>query len=149
MRQPEGFVNAGEEELVCRLKRGLYGLKQSGRVWYNRLRGELMKIGFTPGEADSTVYFHFENEGSIQIVGWYVDDGLLAANNQDSIQKMISQIKNIFAIQDLGLPTRLLGIKIEHNADLGTIHISQPAFINTIAKQFGITPGLMQTLQEI
>ncbi|KAK1632904.1 hypothetical protein QYE76_007219 [Lolium multiflorum] len=34
MDQPEGFVVPGKEDLVCKLKRSLYGLKQSPRQWY-------------------------------------------------------------------------------------------------------------------
>ena len=33
MRQPEGFVEEGQEHLVCRLKKSIYGLKQSSRCW--------------------------------------------------------------------------------------------------------------------
>jgi len=32
MKQPEGFVTKGQEHLVCRLKRSIYGLKQSPRL---------------------------------------------------------------------------------------------------------------------
>lgn len=34
MYQVEGFAKAGQEHLVCRLKRPMYGLKQSPRQWY-------------------------------------------------------------------------------------------------------------------
>ena len=36
MEQPPGFVAQGESGLVCKLRRSLYGLKQSPRVWFNR-----------------------------------------------------------------------------------------------------------------
>ncbi len=34
MDQPQGFVQDGKEHLVCKLKKSLYGLKQSPRAWY-------------------------------------------------------------------------------------------------------------------
>ena len=36
MEQPPGFVPQGESGLVCRLRRSLYGLKQSPRAWFGR-----------------------------------------------------------------------------------------------------------------
>jgi hypothetical protein len=35
MKQPEGFVVKGKQELVCKLKISLYGLNQSPRMWYH------------------------------------------------------------------------------------------------------------------
>ena len=39
MRQPEGFIEPGKEYQVCRLKRSIYGLKQSPRCWNHALDG--------------------------------------------------------------------------------------------------------------
>ena len=144
MRQPEGFIAEGTENLVCKLRKSIYGLKQSGRVWHNTLKQELLKQGFVPGDADPTIFYRFEDSGSFAIAGWYVDDGLLASNSKASMERMIADIGGSFDIQDLGNPDRLLGIRIVRNERIGTLHISQPSFIETIARRFNIS--LMQPI---
>jgi Reverse transcriptase (RNA-dependent DNA polymerase) len=141
MRQPESFVVKGKEHMVCKLNKGVYGLKQSGRVWHQTLKKGLEALGFTAGHADSTVFFRFGEGNSIELAGWYVDDGLLAADSLQSMEHMVHDIGGSFDIQDLGNLERLLGIRILRNPNAGTIHISQPAFINTIAKHFNILAG--------
>ena len=42
MKQPEGFVVKGQEHLVYKLKRSIYGLKQSSRCW-NSSAGSALK----------------------------------------------------------------------------------------------------------
>jgi len=33
MEQPDGYIQPGQEHLVCKLQKSLYGLKQSPRCW--------------------------------------------------------------------------------------------------------------------
>ena len=125
---------------VCKLIKGVYGLKQSGRIWHQTLRRELEKLGFKAGNADPTVFFR-RNDGRLEVAGWYVDDRLLATNSKEAMVKMVKEISRSFEIQDLGKPTRLLCIKIDRDHTKNIIHISQPTFIDTIAKCFDIQPG--------
>ena len=37
LTQPEGFVEKGQEQIVCKLKKALYGLKQAPRSWYEKI----------------------------------------------------------------------------------------------------------------
>ena len=41
MKQPEGFIVKGKEDFVCKLKRSIYGLKQSPRCWNSALDNHL------------------------------------------------------------------------------------------------------------
>ena len=37
MKQPPGYVQLGKEELVCKLRKSIYGLKQSPHCWNEKL----------------------------------------------------------------------------------------------------------------
>ena len=52
----EGFIIAGDEEKVCKLKRTLYGLKQAPRAWYKRIDWYFLEYGFKGNENEPTVY---------------------------------------------------------------------------------------------
>jgi hypothetical protein len=49
MNQPEGFVVKGKTELVCKLNKSLYGLKQSPRMWYQNFDTYILGSGFVSG----------------------------------------------------------------------------------------------------
>ena len=77
MDQPEGFVVPRKENLVCRLKKSLYGLKQSPRQWYQRFDSFMISPGFKRSDYDSCVYLK-TIEGSTNYLLLYVDDMLIA-----------------------------------------------------------------------
>jgi hypothetical protein len=47
MKKPEGFVVKGKKELVCKMKKSMYGLKQSPRMWYQKFDTYMLGLGFT------------------------------------------------------------------------------------------------------
>lgn len=47
MRQSPGFAVSSKKEYVCKLKRSIYGLRQSVQWWQKRLHDVLIKLGFT------------------------------------------------------------------------------------------------------
>ena len=62
MRQPEGFIAEGQEHLVCKLKRSIYGLRQSPRCWYFALDCKLKEMGFRQTPSDPCLYVSTEGE---------------------------------------------------------------------------------------
>ena len=52
MRQPQGFIAEGQEHLVCKLKKSIYGLKQLPRCWNTVLDYQLKKMGFVQADSE-------------------------------------------------------------------------------------------------
>jgi hypothetical protein len=46
MKQPEGYDVKGKKDLVCKMKKSLYGLKQSQRMWYKKFDTYMLGLGF-------------------------------------------------------------------------------------------------------
>ena len=56
MKQPEGFVVDGKENMVCRLQKSIYGLKQVSRQWYLKFHDVVTSLGFEENTVDSCIY---------------------------------------------------------------------------------------------
>ena len=56
MKQPPGYVQSGKEELVYKLGKSIYGLKQSPRCWNEKLHNHLKSAGFKESGADPYVF---------------------------------------------------------------------------------------------
>lgn len=89
MSQLDHFVEKGKENLVCKLKKSLYGLKQSPRIWYRKFNTYVLSLGFERSKFDHCVYYKYEN-GHIFIIVLYVDDTLFIGNGK----RMISNLKS-------------------------------------------------------
>ena len=76
MNQSEGFIIPEKENLICRLKKYLYGLKQSPRQWYKRFDSFMLSHGFKRSDYDSCVYLKTVNDSAIYLL-LYVDDILM------------------------------------------------------------------------
>lgn len=67
-----------EGDKVCLLKKALYGLRQAGRCWNNKINEELIKFGAKRSTADPCVYFKGDEE-KLLLIAVYVDDIIVAS----------------------------------------------------------------------
>ena len=56
MSQPEGFINQDKPDYVCKLKKRIYGLRQSARCWNATLDQYLQSAGYRKNEANGCIY---------------------------------------------------------------------------------------------
>ena len=105
----EGFEVKGKEDLVCRLKKSLYGLKQSPRMWYQKFDTHMLELGFICSKAYHCIYFKQVRDHFV-ILLLYVDDILLVGNNKEMIKGVKSQLSSQFEMKDLGATKFILSI---------------------------------------
>ncbi len=55
MRQPKGFVQTNKNNLVCKLNKSIYGLKQNLWTWYACIKTYLLWNDFAPNFAHKCV----------------------------------------------------------------------------------------------
>lgn len=103
LEQPEYFEEASEtkEQLVCTLKKSLYGLKQSGRNWYKQLNDHLEQNNFKKNESDHCVYRKQTGNETIVVIIW-VDDLIIATSNNDLLSRFKNTMERQFNMKDLG-----------------------------------------------
>nr|AAT44282.1 putative polyprotein [Oryza sativa Japonica Group] len=137
MEQPEGFVVPGKENLVCRLKKSLYGLKQSPRQWYKRFDSFMLSQKFRISNYDSCVYLKVV-DGSVIYLLLYVDDMLIAAKDKSEIEKLKAQLSSEFEMKDLGAAKKILGMEITRERHSGKLYLSQKGYIEKVLRRFNM-----------
>ena len=137
MTQPTGFVTSGSEDKVCRLKRSLYGLKQSGRCWNEKMNKKFLEAGLLRSKVDPCVYYRQLDEEK-GIVSVFVDDDTLIAETEEGMVELKQLIGSKFKYHDLGPLHHLLGVRITHEED-GSLFLDQETYVHKVLEKFGMT----------
>jgi hypothetical protein len=129
MKQPPGFADSTHPDYLCKLDKSLYGLKQAPRAWFSRLSKKLIDLGFSPSKADVSLFIL--NKGGVQIYMLiYVDDIIIISSSSATVDRLLSQLRNDFAVKDLGPLAYFLGIECQHTTH-GLI-LSQQKYIHDL-----------------
>jgi len=116
------------------LKKSLYGLKQASRQWYLKFSSTLLGLGFIQSYCDHTCFLKI-SDGIFLCVLVYVDDIIIASNNDAVVDILKSQMKSFFKLRDLGELKYFLGLEIVRS-DKG-IHISQRKYALDLLDETG------------
>ena len=119
VEMPRGFSEPGK---VLKLKRSLYGLKQSPRNFFQFLKGKLEGIGFESAtDVDPCL---FVSDKVICLV--YVDDTLFYSPKPEYIDEVIQKLRDAeMDLEEEGSVAGFLGVHIERNEKDGSIKLTQ------------------------
>nr|AAK91878.1 Putative copia-type pol polyprotein [Oryza sativa]AAP52115.1 retrotransposon protein, putative, Ty1-copia subclass [Oryza sativa Japonica Group] len=115
MRVPEGLKipnpKGNRNMYSVRLQRSLYGLKQSRRMWFNRLSNYLLKRDYLNNDHCLCVFIKSLN--GFCIISVYVDDFNIIGTTED-IKEAMAYLKTEFEMKDLGKTKFCLGLQLKH-----------------------------------
>lgn len=120
MVPPEGVKTRPNE--ICKLKKSLYGLKQSPRCWNQKFINCIKEMGLKPTDSDPCVFRTSGDLSTCVILAIYVDDGIIIPRQKKKVEELLQKLKENFEVKisDLNM---FLGIRINNNEDNSkTIH---------------------------
>jgi len=133
MQQPDGYQQSGDN-LVCKLKKSLYGLKQGANEWNKKLHAILSANDFNRSENDPCLYSK-EHDGQWMYVSVHVDDLVAAATNESMITTFERQMNEVLVLKDLGNLQYYLGLQLERDDD-GIFLLHQKSYIQKKLHEF-------------
>ncbi|RVW42809.1 Retrovirus-related Pol polyprotein from transposon TNT 1-94 [Vitis vinifera] len=137
MVQPENFVSEDSKNMVCKLTKSIYGLKQASRQWYFKFHQIIVSYGFEANLMDECVYHKFSGSKYIFLV-LYVDDILLATNDISILHDTKRFLSKHFEMKDLGDASFVLGIQIHRDRSRGILGLSQRTYIDKVLQRYGM-----------
>ena len=131
MRLPSGFQTF-RPILVCRLLRSIY-LRQSGRLWNQKV---VKGLGFHPLNANASILIHHgKDKDDITMMSPYVDNFVIAAKCQSSMEWIKTHLKGEYNVKDLREVKTITGWQVTRDLVAGTLKIDQSAFVRDLLEE--------------
>ena len=144
MMQPPGTAKPGQEHLVCRLVKALYGSKQASRLFYQLLVSTILAFAAMPGVvvtrslSDDCLFTVRRGAELLRCVS-HVDDLAVTHNSASLYADFYAHLRVSLRISDYdGAALSLFtGIAVSHKPD-GGMGLSQSAYIRELLSRLGL-----------
>lgn len=133
---PPGFSNDQNLNKVCKLRKSLYGLKQSTRAWFNRFSRVLNHHNYQQSSADHTLFTKHYSNGKCTIPSVYMNDILITGDDSDNITRLKAILSSEFEVNDLGLMKYFLGMEVARSKE--GITVSQRKYTLNLLSETGM-----------
>ncbi|KAL2241352.1 UNVERIFIED_CONTAM: Retrovirus-related Pol polyprotein from transposon RE1 [Sesamum indicum] len=133
MSPPEGYDVP--PNLVCKLQRSLYGLKQASRQWNAEFTLKLTAYGFAQSVHDHCLFVKPSSSGLMALLV-YVDDILITGPSLDDISRVKQYLHSLFTIKDMGNARYFLGLEIARSTS--GLYVAQTKYAMDIITDTGL-----------
>ena len=116
MKQPPGLEDHAKPHHLCKLRKAIYGLRQSPRACFDKFSTFFIEFGFKCTHGDPSLFVYLHGDDVIYLL-LYVDDMLLTGNNEKLIEKLMVTLNTTFRMKDMGSVHYFLGIQVQAHSD--------------------------------
>ena len=139
MRLPLAYT--GGKEVIVKLSKSLYGLRQAPRLFAEGMRDHLQSIGFKRSLSDNCLYYR-KQANKYTYITVHVDDLLIAGPSVKSNTAVRDAIQSKYTKLTWNEKcTEYLGINFRYNKD-GSITLNQPAYRRALVDKFDLPSDL-------
>ncbi|XP_057723960.1 uncharacterized mitochondrial protein AtMg00810-like [Arachis stenosperma] len=134
MKIPQGLT-VPESNLVCKLQKSLYGLKQTSRQWNVKLTSMLLDLVYTQSRHRYPLFTKLE-DGHLTTISVFVDDLILAGSNLAEINFLNQKLYEAFKTKDIGVLKYFLSLEIARGSK--GITMNQRKHVINLLEEFGM-----------
>ena len=134
VEMPRGFAQAGK---VLKLRKSLYGLRQSPKNWFLHLSQKLEAVGLKPAtHIDPCLLVTSDPNEPPVICLVYVDDTLLYAEKDEHINRILEKLRNEHGmkLEKEDDVAGFLGVHLNKDPHKGTITLTQTGLAERIVE---------------
>ena len=134
MKAPQGF--GLRKDQCVKIKKGMYGLKNTGRIYYYTMRDHLCSEegGFKVCPTDQGLFYKQGNHNIILMI-IHVDDSLVFGHHED-IKTVIKHLERRFTVKTEGGLNDFLGCEIIMNETKEKCWLLQPHLIKSLKTKY-------------
>jgi hypothetical protein len=144
IKLPDSVYEANKDQIRL-LKKALYGLTQSGRLWGKKLDAALKKRGWEACEGEPGLYRKKSKTGEYMLLSVYVDDCCAAGPDKGELDKHVDDILDEFPGKPIPVVEHvengivyekrdLCGVDFLYSREYKELHISMSAYTDKLFK---------------
>lgn len=139
--QYKRFVNRNTGTITVLLKKALYGLLESAKLWFEHMKATLLAYGFTQSKTDPCLFFIPGGPGVFIMLCLHVDDMLVISWRDPLLARLAEHLKKKYKRINVQSGDTLshLGMSLTFNRAQRSVTISQPGFLADILAHYKVT----------
>ena len=120
--------------VLMEIRKGIYGLKQAGKLAQDRLIAHLAQHGYSQCANTPCLFRHESNGVAFTLV---VDDFLIKYTDKAAANHLLAALRELYIVKDdFATTQKYVGITISHNISRKTINMSMPGYVQKALVRF-------------